>query len=93
MTWFAKLTVLGLLTSSSAFAAHPQTATLDVKNMQCQMCSITVKKALQKVPGVEDAKIDFDHKTAAVQYDPDKTSPDALVAATTKAGFPATLHK
>lgn len=93
MSWFAKLITMGLLTISVAFAAEPQTATLDVKNMQCQMCAITVKKALQKVPGVQDAKVELDQKKATVKFDPDKTSSDALAAATTKAGFPATVHK
>ena len=34
----------------SAFAATPQTAVLDVQNMTCSMCSITIHKALEKVP-------------------------------------------
>lgn len=93
MSWFAKLMALGLLTISAAFAADPRTATLDVKNMQCQMCAITVKKALQKIPGVEDAKVDLNRKNATVKFDPDKTNPDALAAATAKAGFPSTVHK
>lgn len=93
MSWIAKMIAVGLLATSTAFAAELQTAILDVKNMQCQMCSITVKKALQKVPGVEDAKIDLDRKNATVKFDPDKTNPDALATATTKAGFPSTVHK
>lgn len=93
MSWIIKMMAVGLLATSTAFAAEPQTAILDVKNMQCQMCSITVKKALQKVPGVEDAKVDLDRKNATVKFDPDKTSLDALTAATTKAGFPSTVHK
>ena len=76
----------------AAFAAMPQTAVLDVQNMTCSMCSITIRKALEKVPGVIDAKVDYDHKTATVRYDPDKASPPALVKATTNAGFPSTLH-
>ena len=76
----------------SVFAATPQTAVLDVQNMTCSMCSITIHKALEKVPGVIDAKVDYDHKTATVKYDADKTSPSALVKATTNAGFPSTLH-
>ncbi|MBS1815473.1 MAG: cation transporter [Acidobacteria bacterium] len=77
---------------ASAFAATPETAVLDVQNMTCSMCSITIHKALEKVPGVMDAKVDYDHKTATVKYDADKTNPAALVNATTKAGFPSTLH-
>jgi periplasmic mercuric ion binding protein len=63
-----------------------------VQNMTCSMCSITIRKALEKVPGVIGAKVDYDHKTATVKYDPDKASPQALVKATTNAGFPSTLH-
>ena len=76
----------------SAFAATPQTAVLDVQNMTCSMCSITIHKALEKVPGVIEAKVDYHHKTATVKYDADKTTPAALVNATTNAGFPSTLH-
>ena len=76
----------------AAFAAAPQTAVLDVQNMTCSMCSVTIRKALEKVPGVVDAKVDYDHKTATIRYDGDKTSPAALMKATTNAGFPSTLH-
>lgn len=76
----------------SALAAAPQTAVLDVQNMTCSTCSITIRKALEKVPGVIDAKVDYDHKTATVKYDGDKTSPLALTKATANAGFPSTLH-
>ncbi len=76
----------------TSFATTPQTAVLDVQNMTCSMCSITIRKALEKVPGVVDAKVDYGHKTAIVKYDPDKASPPAFVKATTNAGFPSTLH-
>jgi mercuric ion binding protein len=76
----------------TAFAANPQTAVLDVQNMTCSMCSITIRKALEKVPGVINARVDYDHKTATVTYDADKANPSALVKATTNAGFPSALH-
>ncbi|HEY2472492.1 MAG TPA: cation transporter [Terracidiphilus sp.] len=75
----------------AAFAATPQIAVLDVQNMSCSMCSSTVRRALEKVPGVVDAKVDCDHKTASVKYDPDKADLAALVKATTNAGFPSKL--
>jgi mercuric ion binding protein len=76
----------------SAFAATPQTTVLDVQNMTCSMCSVTIRKALKKVPGVTDATVDYDHKTATVKYDGEKTNPSALMKATTNAGFPSTVH-
>lgn len=76
----------------SALAASPRTAILDVKNMTCSMCCITVHKALEKVPGVIEAKVDYDHKTATVKYDADHTNPSQLIKATTNAGFPSSVH-
>ncbi len=86
------LSALLLCLPASALAAGPQTAVLDVQHMTCAMCSVTIHKALEKVPGVTEAKVDYDHKTATVKYDSDKTNPAALVKATTNAGFPSTLH-
>ena len=76
----------------AALAAGPQTLVLDVQKMTCALCSVTVKKALEHVPGVADARIDYEHKTATVKFDPEKASPAVLVKATADAGFPATIH-
>ena len=76
----------------AALAATPKTAVLDVQNMTCSMCPITVKKALQKVPGVTDARIDFDNKTATVTFDADRLDSAVLVKATTDAGYPSTAR-
>jgi periplasmic mercuric ion binding protein len=74
------------------FAGNLETVALDVKNMSCAVCPITVKKALEKVPGVTRADVDFNKKTARVTFDPDKTSPTALSKATSDAGYPSTIH-
>jgi mercuric ion binding protein len=76
-----------------ALAAAPKTVTLDVKNMTCELCPITVRKSLEKVPGVSAIKVDFDRKTATVSFDPDKARPEALTRATTNAGYPSTVQK
>ena len=60
--------------------------------MTCAVCPITVKKALEKVPGVTNAKVDFDKKTASVSFDPDKTSAATLTKATSDAGYPSTVR-
>ena len=77
----------------AALAATPKTVTLDVKNMTCELCPITVRKSLEKVPGVSVVKVDFDKKTATVTYDADKARPEALTDATTNAGYPSTVQK
>lgn len=75
-----------------AFAAKPDTVVLDVQNMTCSLCTVTIRKALEKTPGVIEAKVDYDHKTATVKYDTEKATPSNLVNATTAAGFPSTVH-
>ena len=77
----------------TVLAATPKTVTLAVQNMTCELCPITVKKSLEKVPGVSAVKVDFDKKTATVTYDADKTKPEALTSATTNAGYPSTVQK
>lgn len=84
---------LAMLMPLAALAATPQTAVLDVQNMTCGLCPVTVKKSLEKVAGVSQAQIDFAKKTATVTFDADKTNPTALVKATTDAGFPSAVRK
>jgi len=75
------------------FAGSVQTVTLDVQNMTCAICPITVKKALERVPGVTAAKVDFDKKTASISFDPDKANLAALTKATADAGYPSSVQK
>jgi periplasmic mercuric ion binding protein len=77
----------------TVFAGTLETVTLDVQNMSCAVCPITVKKALERVPGVTDAKVDFDKKTASISFDPDKANLAALTKATADAGYPSSVHK
>jgi mercuric ion binding protein len=76
----------------AAVAASPRTSVLDIQNMTCPTCSITIRRALENLPGVIDARVDYNHKTATVRYDPAKTNGAALEKATTNAGFPAKVH-
>ncbi|NUZ08887.1 mercury resistance system periplasmic binding protein MerP [Piscinibacter koreensis] len=82
-----------VLAASSAFAGDPRTATLDVTNMTCAACPITVRKALEKVPGVDSAKVDAKTHLAVVTFDPAKTTPQVLTKATADAGFPSSVKQ
>ena len=73
----------------SAFAAEPKTARLEVSGMTCSLCPLTVRKALERVPGVLDARADLATHSAQARYDPDKVSAEALAKAVGEAGFPA----
>lgn len=87
------LLLAALLTSFGAVAADSRTVTLNVTKMDCAACPITVRKALEKVPGVDSAKVDFKTKRAVVAFDPAKTSPELLIRATATAGFPSSMNQ
>jgi mercuric ion binding protein len=74
-------------------SAATQTVTLKVSNMTCAMCPITVKKALEKVPGVTKIAVSFEKKQAVITFDDAKTNANALVKATTDAGYPSKVEK
>lgn len=80
-----------------AFAAPAwasiRTVTLNVSGMTCPACPITVKKALEKVPGVSKIEVRYEKKQALVTFDDAKTNTDALVKATTDAGYPSKVEK
>jgi mercuric ion binding protein len=61
--------------------------------MTCPVCPITVKKALEKVSGVSKIDVRFEKKQVLVTFDDAKTNTDALVKATTNAGFPSQPEK
>lgn len=75
-------------------AGELQTVTLSVDGMTCSICPITVKKALQKVNGVEEVIAKYEGKGngwAKIRFDPTKTDVEALTVATEQAGYPSTL--
>lgn len=87
---------LSVLLASLAIAAGVHAAgnaTLTVSNMDCATCPITVRKALERVPGVESVKVDFKTKLAVVAFDPAKTAAEALVKATSDAGYPSSIKQ
>lgn len=76
-----------------AIAAEPKRAVLDVPSMNCSLCPLTVRKVLERTPGVIEARATYDPKRAEVIYDPDQVSPKALAKAVSDAGYPATIGK
>jgi periplasmic mercuric ion binding protein len=85
--------LLAALSWTGVWAGDQARVVLDVESMTCAACPITVKKALSKVPGVSQVTVDYEHRTAAVSYDPAKTTTAELTKATTNAGYPSTVRK
>ncbi|MBZ5877836.1 mercury resistance system periplasmic binding protein MerP [Chromohalobacter israelensis] len=81
---------LSVASVGTTFAAQ-QTVTLAVDNMTCSTCPYTVKKALNQVPGVENATVSYEEKSATVTFEDTEASVADLTAATTNAGYPSRL--
>ena len=71
----AALGVAGLIAaniSQSALAetdvaqTAKQTQSYAIENMTCATCPITVKKAMQRVDGLQSVKVDYDTPTAVL---------------------------
>ena len=92
MKRIAMLFSLIAIFSASAWAAT-QTVVLSVSKMTCAACPITVKKALNKVAGVEKVEVSFEKREATVTFDDTKTTPEALTNATKDAGYPSTIKR
>ncbi len=64
-------------------------AQLQLKGMTCAGCARTVEKALQSVPGVEQAAVNFADASATVTFYEETASVRALVDAVEAAGYEA----
>ena len=85
--------VVAALALTAPALASTKTVILNVSGMTCEACPITVKKALQKVPGVSKIDVLYEKKQVVVTFDDSRTDTDALVKATTNAGYPSEPEK
>ncbi len=64
---------------------------LYLEGMSCAGCARTIEKALQAVPGVQEANVNFAAQQASVQYNESGVSPQDLIQAVRKSGYNAQL--
>src|SRR6266511_1405100 len=64
-----------------------RTVAVPVDGMICQVCAGTVKSALKKVPGVQNAEISLENRNAIISYDAGRVTPDQLTRAIKDAGY------
>ena len=90
MTAGGSATALAIAQPALAQAqAATQTTVLTVENMYCELCPLTVKTAMERVPGVTLVVVNFDAKTATVTFDPAIATIEAIAEASTNIGYPA----
>ncbi|MGK0411377.1 MAG: mercuric ion binding protein [Shewanella psychromarinicola] len=80
-----------LLIGITTTFAKDVSVTLEIPSMNCVTCPITVKKALERLEGIKQAKVTFENKLAVVTFDDETTNTDSLTEATKNAGFPSVV--
>lgn len=83
--------LLGGALSARDVLAGERNVALSVPDMSCAACPITVRKSLERVDGVIEARVSFEDLTAMVTYDPAMTDVAQLIEATTNVGYPSTV--
>lgn len=64
---------------------------LSLSGMHCASCAGIIERSLRKVPGIQQANVNFAAEKALVVYDENQASLDNLIGAVKKAGYSATL--
>ena len=70
-----------------------QSLTLPITGMTCANCAMNIERGLKKLPGVDEANVNFAAEQAAVTYDPKSASPQDLIAKVEKLGFKVTTAR
>ncbi len=55
-----------------------ETATFRIGGMACSFCATTIEKALKRMGGVRDVRVNLSHQEAWVEYDPDRVGKEDL---------------
>lgn len=65
---------------TTATVGKIETASFNIEGMSCEvMCASKIQKELTNTDGVQKATVDFEKKTATVEYDAGKITPEKLV--------------
>lgn len=70
-------------------AAGDARLSVRVPSMDCAACARGIEASLARAPGVKQAAVDYDTRTAELVYDPAATSRDQLLTLIDATGFPA----
>src|SRR5579871_1295111 len=77
----------GPMPGTPGLASPAQEVSLPIGGMTCASCVRRVEKALARVPGVRDARVNLATERASVAYDPAMATLDQIAAAIATAGY------
>ncbi len=76
--------------SASDVSPDSRLVKLNIRGMDCPVCVFGIEKALKKVPGVQNASVDFGRSAATISLDAKAaTQPKELIKAVESAGYKA----
>lgn len=65
---------------------------LKIQGMHCDGCAQSIKRLLEREPGVESAEVSFETGEARVRFDPARLGPDRLVRMLEPPGYQASIQ-
>jgi len=78
-----------LLALSAPSHAEQNSVSLQVEKMNCPSCPFMIKRALERLDGVESASVSIDSKLAVIKYDDEKATAQDFIETITELGFPS----
>lgn len=82
---------LNLETATAPDFSGMKQVVLTIEDMTCQLCDVTVSKALTNLDGVEEAIVTFEPPEAIVRFYPRRATIKDMEVATAAVGYPAKL--
>lgn len=58
-----------------------------IEGMTCSGCERAINRAISNLDGVQSAKVDLQHSSVSVEFDPGKINIDAIKSAVNKIGY------
>lgn len=80
------------LASQTVFA-EARKACFNVEGMTCAACTVTTKVAVKKLDGIKNVDVSLENKSAEVQYNDAKTTPDEIKKKIDSIGYKATAKQ
>jgi len=88
--WLIRPVLNARTATAPVYFTGEEQVTLTVSGMTCELCDITVSRALLGLDGVSEAKVSFEPPQAVVTYDPLRVSIGDMERVTREIGYPAT---
>ena len=93
ITWQGTLRARTDVAPATGAMKDDGSVTIAVDGMSCVGCAGAVESTLEEVPGVAEATVDYDHRTARIVLSDPSVQPAQLVAAVEQAGYKARIER